>query len=273
MSEELLDKPARPHSPNVEDKQKSTLHKVASSLLVLVGGVFAFVASQLVAAVLVSIVLRFGFGFDSSRIEDLFSNNAVVLAMYVLSSALLILLLVFVCKAKGKSLVKVIGLDRKPAWSDAAWSLLAYAGYFVSFAFIASLVLPFLQDIINLDQQQDFGVDFSLTPVNAIVLFVMFVIIPPIIEEVLFRGFMYRTVRNWMPKWVAGLIVSVLFGVMHLELLSGSSPNWIAMVDTTLLSAALVIVVEKTNSLWPAIYVHALKNLLAFTILISGVSL
>ena len=267
MSEELL------ADTSPQPQQRSTFLKVLLALGVMGGGTFAFVATQLLAAVIAAVVSSAVFGLSSEQIETLFSQNAMILLAYVISSLLLVAILVLICIVTKRNFLQLIGLSKKPAWTDAAWALLAYGAYFIIFAVLAVFFLPLFQDVINVNQEQDLGVNRDFTLVNVMLLFVMFVVIPPIIEEILFRGFIYRSVRKLIPQWLAMVVISILFGTMHLELFSDNPPNWIAMIDTTILSFVLVFLVEKTNSLWSAIYVHALKNFIAFSLLILGVGM
>lgn len=266
MSEESSDK-VNTNAP----KKRSVLQRVLLSVLLFIASVGVFISSQFVATVAVYVLGR-SVVQDEDTVSQLFDNNLVVLLMYLLSSIIVVLVLLATTSLSGRSFLKQIGVQRKPRWSDIAWSMLAYASYFVTFALVAVIALPLLQDVINVDQQQNLGVSLDSSALNMAVLFVMFVIIPPIIEEVLFRGFMYRVSTKLMPKWLGLILVSIVFGVMHLELFSAESPNWIAMIDTTILSVFLVILVEKTNSLWPAIYLHATKNLVAYALLLSGLA-
>lgn len=269
MSEELLDKQLS--DKPAKKSSRSTFVRLLMSSGIIVGGVFLFIATQIIAAVIVGVTLSSLFGFETARIEELFASNSLILAMYMLSSVLLLGFLYVISRVRKRRFLHDIGLHRRPGWSDVAWSFLAYAAYFIFFALIVTVLVPLFDQVIDVNQQQDLGVNLDFNASNAVVLFIMFVIIPPIVEEILFRGWMYRSTRRLLPRWFAAIIVSFVFGVMHLELLSGNSPNWIAMIDTTILSVVLIILVEKTGSLWSAIYVHALKNLVAYTLLLSGI--
>ena len=44
------------------------------------------------------------------------------------------------------------------------------------------------------------------------------VIAAPVVEEILFRGIVLRSMRKFTPVWAAILISSVLFGVYHLNI-------------------------------------------------------
>lgn len=53
---------------------------------------------------------------------------------------------------------------------------------------------------------------------NAFGTFMIAVIAAPVVEEILFRGIVLRSIRKFAPAWAAILISSVLFGVYHLNI-------------------------------------------------------
>ena len=56
---------------------------------------------------------------------------------------------------------------------------------------------------------------------NAFGTFMIAVIAAPVVEEILFRGIVLRSMRKFAPAWASILISSVLFGVYHLEYRAG----------------------------------------------------
>jgi membrane protease YdiL (CAAX protease family) len=94
------------------------------------------------------------------------------------------------------------------------------------------------------------------------------VVLPPVVEETVFRGFLFTGIRNRLKPVAAALITSLLFAVPHL-LESGQSGSllWVAGIDTFTLSLVLCYLRHKTDSLWPGIFLHALKNGIAFVAL------
>ncbi len=143
---------------------------------------------------------------------------------------------------------------------------LGYSMYMLFFFLFAYTVLPLLEDVVDSSQQQDLGLSSADTGLP--VLFILLAIIPPLIEEFVFRGVIFQTIKRWMPFWLATILVSLVFGAMHLELINSSAPpNWIAMIDTTVLSVFMIFAMQKTKSLWTPIFIHFIKNTLAFTLL------
>jgi membrane protease YdiL (CAAX protease family) len=82
------------------------------------------------------------------------------------------------------------------------------------------------------------------------------IVVAPIAEELLFRGFLFRVLRMRMAFWAAALIDGVLFGLVHGSL--------VILPVLAFLGVALCWVYERTGSLFPCIAIHALNNTIAY---------
>jgi membrane protease YdiL (CAAX protease family) len=97
--------------------------------------------------------------------------------------------------------------------------------------------------------------------------FVSLVILPPITEEILVRGFLYSSLKKALPLIWAALLTSAMFAIAHLPEGGASGPLYIAALDTFVLSLVLIYLREKTGGLWASITLHAIKNGVAFAAL------
>jgi hypothetical protein len=78
----------------------------------------------------------------------------------------------------------------------------------------------------------------------------------PFAEEVFFRGLAYRVLRARLGARLGALAASVGFALVH-----GLAPGaWLPVVPVGLV---LVLLVERSGSLWPAVVAHATVNALA----------
>jgi membrane protease YdiL (CAAX protease family) len=112
-----------------------------------------------------------------------------------------------------------------------------------------------VHDIIVHPKQQAIVSAFPRTAIGIAMFTLVAVILAPVFEEILFRGFLFRGLANSF-GWVWGAVLSaVIFGVAHLQL------------DVFLPLAALGFVLawayHKTGSLWTTITMHALFNTIA----------
>ncbi len=84
----------------------------------------------------------------------------------------------------------------------------------------------------------------------------------PIVEEVVYRGVVYRAFRDRAGVPLAILASGFVFAIAHLEVDHILPLWWIGM--------ALAMVVERTGSIIPAIALHALYNSLSLGVYLSG---
>ena len=120
---------------------------------------------------------------------------------------------------------------------------------------IAVYAFSLAHDLIVNPKQQAIISDFPHTTLGAAMFVLVAVVMAPLFEEVIFRGFLFRGFANsW--GWVWGALASAaIFGAAHLQL------------DVFLPLAALGFVLawayHRTGSLWTCITMHALFNLIA----------
>jgi len=77
-------------------------------------------------------------------------------------------------------------------------------------------------------------------------------ILVPFLEEIIFRGLVFNELKSCMPVSIAALIQALLFGIYHMNLLQA--------IYAFLIGLVLVYVCIKTDSIWPAIVLHAGVN-------------
>lgn len=234
----------------------------ARATLTVLGTIGLFIFGQLLGITILLTGLAFA-GLETDQVTNLFNDNVYAqFAAVLMVSLTTIALLVGWHKYRDIDFLKAIRLSRMPSKNDAWVALKAYAVYLLSFIGIV-LVLPVLLPVVDVDQTQQLGFE---SPVGVEYLFVFFslVILPPLVEEILFRGFLFERLRQYIKLPVAIGITSVLFAIAHLEFFSDASLNWIAAIDTFVLSLFLIWVYIKTESLWAAIFLHGIKNAVAY---------
>ncbi len=120
--------------------------------------------------------------------------------------------------------------------------------------YLVSVLVPGFDS--NQAQSNEF---ISSTASNPRLTLIALVIIPPIIEETVFRGFIFPAfAKRWGVIWGA-IISSVMFGFAHLQANVG--------VYTFLLGMLLCFLYVKLKSIIPGIFFHMLNNYLAFVAL------
>jgi membrane protease YdiL (CAAX protease family) len=134
-------------------------------------------------------------------------------------------------------------------------------GYGVAVALFALVALAVGDDLSGLLPAQ-VGAR-GLQTVNLTLYFALTVLVAPLVEEVLFRGFLFAGLRQSLNLPAAALLSSMVFGAAHLGLAVWS------MAAVAVMGAFFAYLYERTGSLWPPVVAHTLHNLLAFVVVLA----
>lgn len=241
-------------------KEKIMYGPLAATMLTLV----IFFGAQTFAYIIMSIFVGV-LGISDGATVDWFESSALSQMIFsIFASGLVVASVAGLLKRRGLSL-RDVGL-KKPHVSDIGRTLLVYFGYLAAFIVI-TVIAKALVPSLDLEQEQ-FNFDaISKTAPNLFFLFVSLVILPPIMEEILTRGFLYTGLRSKLKVIPSAIITSIIFAAAHLQFGEGAPLLWIAALDTFVLSLALVYLREKTGRLAAPIMLHGLKNAIAFCLL------
>ena len=236
---------------------RSKPHSFGGPWRVVLTTVGIFVLSQILAVVLASILLSVS-GADTS-----FDNSTAAQFVYVVLAELGAAGCVFlVLKERGLKL-KAIGLGRRPQASDLGRAAIGFVAFY-ALLIVAGIIVNFFAPSIT-NEQQDIGFNTITTFSDNILAVIALVILPPLGEETLVRGYLYSGLRSKMRYWPALLLTSVLFGAAHL---SGTDSGllWSGALDTFILSVVLVYLRENTGALYAGMLVHMANNVIAFSV-------
>lgn len=131
---------------------------------------------------------------------------------------------------------------------------------FCYFAFTALLYLTgfsgFITKITGAPQNQDIVVIFHTVPASSkIILFFLISVVAPVVEEIIFRGYLYPVLKKYSGATAALITSSVLFSLVHL--------NMGLFIPITLMGILMAKLYDKTGSLWAPIIAHATNNAIA----------
>lgn len=157
-----------------------------------------------------------------------------------------------------------LGLQRLPRWMDVVWAPAGMVAYLVLTTAVMAIATQLLT-FVDYTQEQETGFAQIASQPEYILAFLSLVVIAPIAEEILFRGYLFGKLRKYVSLWLAILITSLLFAVVHFQ--------WNVGIDVFVLSIVLCLLRVYTGSLWPAILLHMLKNGVAFYFLFINPSL
>ncbi len=220
--------------------------------------VVSFVLAMFVLQALVYVLLSFNITF--AGIDRTVINAALAAIIYLLTVAIVIGVPWLI--QHSETTKEELGVTRLPSWMDI---LLSPAGFIVYFFMSAVLVYIGSQVIPNfsIDQTQQTGFSHLTYSYEYILAFMTLIVVAPVAEEVLFRGYLYGKLRKFLPFWATALITSVLFGLVH--------GQWNVGVDVFALSLVLCSLREMTGAVWAGMLLHMIKNAIAFYILFSNV--
>jgi membrane protease YdiL (CAAX protease family) len=113
------------------------------------------------------------------------------------------------------------------------------------------------------------GINFKETPGPSILphhraqlpfALLLIVILAPICEELIFRGLLLDWLRQTINVWIAALILSALFSLLHFNPSSLGAVGWLAFFHRFLIGIGGSALTIKYRSLWPSFTLHATVN-------------
>jgi membrane protease YdiL (CAAX protease family) len=156
-----------------------------------------------------------------------------------------------------QNLISSLGI-KKPTLSDLKTVIPVSLLYIVASVSL-TVVVGLLFSEFNAEQAQEIGFSTKTGGVELVAAFFSLVIFTPFIEEVIFRGVLFRGLRTRYKFWPVVIATSLIFAIAHAQ--------WNVAIDTFVLGIALAYLVEKTGGITASIFLHALKNFIAFSFL------
>lgn len=151
-----------------------------------------------------------------------------------------------------------LGLAKEFSWADIGLGILGFIVAMILAAIFTSIIAAIVPNF-NINQAQKIGFMGLVKPYEFILAFICVVILPSIVEELIFRGIMYGELRKISVLW-AVILVSVLFGAAHGQL------N--VAITTFAMSLVMCFTREKlTDSIWAGMVLHFIKNAIGFVII------
>lgn len=226
--------------------------------------VLAYYFSQIIGSLIVSIypLLKH---WSGAQATDWLQNSIYGQFFFVLLAEGLIIGGLYLFLRRYKRNFQTIGL-KKLRWVDPLYGLAAAPAYYIVYLIVVGLASHYITGL-NVDQQQDIGFNNVSGGLEMVLTFISLVVLPPLAEEIMVRGFLYSSLKKITKIIPAAIITSLIFAAAHLPEGGAAGPLYIAAIDTFVLSLFLIYLREKTGSLWASITLHALKNGVAFVAL------
>ena len=211
----------------------------------------SFFASQMIVLALAWLLLFLKISLAS--IDTTLINTIETFLIYIITLALVIGLPWLI--KKSQTTPSEIGLDRLPEWIEIFITPAGLIIYFILSAILIAIASNFIPGF-NIDQVQDIPFSNLSQQYEYLLAFVSLVVLVPFAEEILFRGYLFGKLKKYIPVWVAVILTSVIFGILH--------NNLNVAIDVFALSVVLCVMRQITGSIWPSILLHMAKNGIAF---------
>lgn len=144
------------------------------------------------------------------------------------------------------------GLRSTPPWRAVGLILLAFVAFLVFTAIWTQLVQSEPDKVLEkLGAKEGAALLIASAALTCVV--------APICEEMLFRGFIFTSLRNWRGPWPAAVLTALIFGLVHVA----SAPG-VDLLPLAALGLILCLLYRATGSLYPCIAAHAINNSIAF---------
>lgn len=212
-----------------------------------VGFVLAFGGALFAGVLVAGVAAAFGADLDGR-------TPGLTIAGTVLQDAIFIATAALLAASVGHIGPRDFGLVSAPWKRAVGWAIAGIVGFYVFSLVYVALVEPSGEQ----DTLETLGADRGLALLIASAALV--IVVAPFAEEIFFRGFFYRALRNRFSVWGSAAIVGAVFGSIHY-----SGPETLSLLPVlAVLGVVFCLLYERTGSLYPAIAVHAVNNTIAF---------
>ncbi len=252
-------------SSSVGQPSQPGLRGPKAAVLSLLSVVVIYYVLPIIAALLVYWYAGVFLHMPHNEIVSWLGDSISAQFVFMLLAQGMTLVLLYVLLRRFRWSLRDIGLS-KPKWIHPLIGVAAAVPYLLLYALLVTVVSNLVSGFDS-QQAQDIGFHNVSGAAQLTMTFISLVVLPPLVEEITMRGFLYTGLRKWLPRIAAALVVSVLFGAAHLTEGGSAGPLWVGAIDTFALSMILIGLRELTGNLWAGITLHALKNGVAFVAL------
>lgn len=230
------------------------------AILPSIGWIVLYFALQLVVtAIFISVsIVSQNMGKPATAIDPgTATENPMLIIWGLVASAAVQLGLLWLYLRKGDR-AEAIGLTHFGPLSIGKTLLVAVGALLLASLFNFVYATYIISGMPMQDEMAKLLASIPRTPLNIGVGLFAIAIVAPLIEELLFRGLLQKSLIHHMPVWAAIALSAFLFSVVHMQ------PY--AMPALMALGAAFGYIYHKTGSLRMTIVLHMLNNTLALVL-------
>jgi|GEM_PF-551037 len=163
----------------------------------------------------------------------------------------------------------VTKLRGRPFWLSLGWS---WGGrsvwYWLVFSACILVALQLVGQILSRflpEAESPMAQWLKASPQIRIAVAVLATFTAPLVEEVVYRGLLFSSLRKHLGMITTVLVVTLVFGGVHVFQNWGA---WVSVVSLMLLSLALTIVRARTKSILPCVFIHTVNNAVASVLIL-----
>jgi membrane protease YdiL (CAAX protease family) len=156
----------------------------------------------------------------------------------------------------------VTRLGARPFWASLGWN---WAGrsvwYWLAFSacIIVALLIAsqMLSRFLPQSDENSFAELLKSSQRVRIAVAVLATFTAPLVEETVYRGVLFSSLRRYLGLVATVLVVTVMFAGIHVLQYRGA---WVSIAGLTMLSFVLTVVRARTKSILPCVLIHTLNN-------------
>lgn len=236
-------------------KDLDSWSSISKSLYVLFPVVIYFLAGEVVQIVLLTIVNNY---FAASTAESqMWAQNSSYTIWAMIYGLGIVVSLALIFKAAKSEIIFAFSEEEIEGGKKSLFlPLLGCSVISVAFAIGLNYLFSFiganeLSKTFGEVQKAQYGVDFTVGVI-------LFGILSPVVEEVMFRGMLYNRLKRMFSMYLAMGISSLLFGVFHGDIVQG--------VYGFLMGLLIVFCYERFKSFWIPVAMHIVANVCVFVL-------
>lgn len=186
---------------------------------------------------------------DLDIINNAYQTHSV--ALTIIANCLTIFIFIYAYKKKGITLFERVNLKRTKISTGIHSVIFGMAFLLVINLFLILLAKFAPPEWFTAHNEQNIG----LTTANSTIRFLAVAFIAPFTEEILFRGLIASALERSLPRWIAIIISSLIFGLVHGTIIS--------LIYASILGIVMCWLYFKTGSLLSSILFHMGFNILS----------
>jgi len=179
---------------------------------------------------------------------------------YLLVSGITIAVVIYRVKQRGARPLKLLGMRFRGALRLVGTGVVGYAVFLTVMMVVALVTGLLVGEGLPLAQTTEDMISAAEGPAEIFAYFVLFCIAAPIVEELMFRGYVYGGLRRVLPSRYAIPAGAAVFAAVHL--------NAEAFLVIGLIGVTLCYLYERSRSLLPGMIAHGVHNGLVMAVML-----